>query len=120
VNGMNFKILLGAFFTWLVPLIVSFGLYDPTTNIYFPNFVGFKLIMVLLAAIACYFSMRWISKTQVLTVEVPTAYVVLNSILDLLVLVAAFKVPVSVWVTTVFPAYVLVFGIIYLIIAKRD
>lgn len=114
----NLKTVLGAFLTWLVPLVISFGLYNPETKAYLPNYVGFKLIMVLLAAAISFLTMRWISRHQVLTPIVPTAYVVLNSALDLLVLVGALKMSATFWATTVFPIYVLVFGMIYLIVRR--
>jgi hypothetical protein len=104
--------------TWLLPLVVSFGLYNPETKIYLPNYFGFKLIMALLAAIACLLTLRWISKKQVLTPAVPITYIALNSILDLIVLVGAFKMALTFWLMTVFPIYVFVFASIYLF-AKR-
>jgi hypothetical protein len=112
------KIALGAFATWLIPLVVSFGLYNPETKIYLPNYFGFKFIMALLAAATAFLTMRWMSRHQVLTPTVPTAYVVVNSALDLLVLVAVLKMPSTFWATTVFPIYILVFGIIYLIVRR--
>jgi predicted ABC-type exoprotein transport system permease subunit len=110
---------LGAFFTWLVPLVVSFGLYDPVTQVYLPNYIGFKLMMAALAAMTCHLTMRWISMSQSLTTFDPVGYVVLNSVLDLIVLVAVFTMPLLTWATTIFPAYVLIFGAVYLN-AKRN
>jgi hypothetical protein len=118
MTSSNLKTVLGAFATWLVPLVASFALYDNETKIYFPSFIGFKLIMALLAAIACFSTMRWISKSQVLTPMVPSAYIIINSFLDLLVLVGALKMSSTIWVTTVFPMYVLLFGVIYLIVRR--
>jgi hypothetical protein len=115
----NLKIALGAFLTWLIPLVVSFALYNPETKIYVPNYPGFKFIMALLAAITCFMTMRWISKSHALTPAVPTAYIVINSVLDLIVLVGAFKMPSMVWATTIFPIYVLVFIGIYLLANRR-
>jgi hypothetical protein len=117
--NQNLKIALGAFITWLIPLVVSFGLYNPETNIYLPNYLGFKLIMALLAAVTCFMTMRWISKSHALTPAVPATYIVLNSVLDLIVLVGAFKMPSMVWATTIFPIYVLVFAAIYLMIKRQ-
>jgi uncharacterized membrane protein YedE/YeeE len=78
MTSSNLKIVLGAFITWLVPFVVSFGLYNPETKIYLPSYIGFKVIMALLAATTCFFSLRWISKNQVLTPAVPTTFIVLN------------------------------------------
>jgi hypothetical protein len=114
----SLKIVLGAFVTWLLPLVVSFALYDNETKIYFPNYIGFKLIMALLAAMTCFLTMRWISKNHVLTPKVPSAYIVLNSFMDLLVLVGAFKMSSTAWATTVLPMYVLIFGLIFLIVRR--
>jgi hypothetical protein len=118
MTSSKLKIVLGAFITWLVPLAVSFGLYNPETKIYLPNYLGFKIIMAVIAAITCFLTLRWLAKTQKLTPVVPAAYTALNSVLDVILLVGLLKMPVVIWVTTVFPIYVLVFGAIYGV-AKR-
>lgn len=114
----SLKIVLGALITWLVPLVVSFGIYNPETQNYLPNYFGFKLIMALLAAATSLLTMRWISRHRVLTPTVPAAYVAINSALDLLVLIAVLKMPPTFWATTVFPVYILVFGIIYMMVKR--
>lgn len=107
------RTLIGAFITWLIPLAVSFGLFDPATGIYLPNFIGFKIIMAALAALSAYFTYRWIAQATPLRAGVPNTYLALNAILDLILLVAAFGMPFLSWLTTIFPIYVVVFYALY-------
>lgn len=108
------RVAFGAFLTWLVPLLVSFGLYNPKTGVYIPNYWVFKLMMAALAAVVCIATYRWIARIQHLSAMVPTAYLALNSILDLLLLVALFGMPFQDWLMTIFPIYVIVFFLIWL------
>ena len=110
----NVRVLAGAFLTWLVPLLVSFGLYNPKTGVYIPNYLGFKLIMAALAAVACLMTYRWIAQKQPLNAAVPAIYLALNSVLDLILLVALFRMPLQSWLMTIFPIYVIVFFVIWL------
>jgi uncharacterized membrane protein (DUF373 family) len=103
------KVSIGALITWILPLLLSFGLYNPETKIYIPSYIGFKVIMALTAAFVCYFTMRWISKKQQLGSSSPAIYLALNSALDLFLLVYLFAMPIMFWVTTIFPVYVIVF-----------
>jgi hypothetical protein len=103
----------GAAVAWAIPLLASFGLFNPNTGAYLPNYPGFKLIMAVLAALCTFLSYRWIARSGGLTPGVPVTYLALNSLLDLAVLIAAFGMPVAVWGTTVFPVYVAVFVGLY-------
>jgi hypothetical protein len=113
LKSSNFKIVLGAFVTWLVPLVASFGLYNPETKIYLPSYLGFKIIMATIAAITGFFTLSWLSKTQKLTPIVPITYLILNCGLDMGLLVGLLKMSAAMWATTVFPIYVFIFGALY-------
>lgn len=110
--------LIGAFITWLIPLAVSFGLYDPATGVYLPNFLGFKLIMAALAAASAYATYRWIARQKPLEIGVPNTYLALNAVLDIILLVAMFGMPLLSWLTTIFPIYIVVFYAIYALLRR--
>jgi hypothetical protein len=110
----------GGFFTWLIPLLVSFGLYNPKTGVYVPSYWEFKLIMAAVAAVACIATYRWIERKQQLSSTVPAAYLALNSVLDLILLVALFGMPFQDWLITVFPIYVTVFFVIWFYVKAAE
>lgn len=56
--GLTLRVGAGAFVTWLIPLLVSFALFNPQTQTYLPNYPGFKVIMAGLAAVICYATYR--------------------------------------------------------------
>jgi hypothetical protein len=110
------KTLSAAFVTWLVPLLLSFGLYTPETKIYFPNYTGFKLIMAAVVAIVAFATMRWLARKQALSDKTPPLYIGVNSALDLILLVMTLAMPFAFWVTTILPIYVLVFYVAYFVV----
>jgi hypothetical protein len=103
----------GALITWLLPMLLSFGLYDPETKIYVPSYIGFKITMALTAATVAFLTMRWISKKELVSAKVPAIYVAVNSLLDIFVLVLLFAMPFMFWTMTVFPIYVVVFCVTF-------
>lgn len=111
--------IVSAFIIWIVPLAVSFGLYNPQTGVYVPSYLGFKAIMALLGAIAAWFCYRWVAKAQPLTWGVPNTVVAVNAVLDMLLLVLAFGMPLSAWLSTILPIYVVVYYGVYLFVARR-
>ncbi len=117
--GSNIKIVLGAFVTWLVPLVISFGLYDPETKIYLPTYVVFKSIMAIIAAITCFLTLLQLSKTQRLTPSVPAVYVAVNSGLDLALLVGLLNMSLALWATTVLPFYVVIFLVTFWAVKRK-
>ncbi|MCA4900470.1 MAG: hypothetical protein ACK514_03095 [Bacteroidota bacterium] len=54
---MNFKgnTYLYAVLTWLIPIVVSFFMYDPQTNQYLPNIPVFKSVMIALTTLLTYY-----------------------------------------------------------------
>jgi hypothetical protein len=108
----------GAAVTWLVPLLASFGLFNPSTGAYLPNYLGFKLIMAALAALCTLLSYRWIARSGGLTPGMPATYLVANAALDLAVLVIAFGMPVTVWASTVLTVYVAIFVGLYFMMRR--
>lgn len=114
----NPRVWAGAFLTWFVPLLVSFGLYNPQTETYLPSFIGFKIIMLLLLAAMTFFTYRWIARTEALRLAVPTSYLAANSVLDLIVLVALFGMAFGTWLLTVLPGYLVVFYALYVVVRR--
>jgi hypothetical protein len=111
---------IGAVITWGLPLLLSFGLYNPETKIYVPSYIGFKFIMALASAAITYVTMRWVSNKQTLRYSTLVIYVGLNSALDLLLLVGLFEMPIFFWATTVLPIYVGVFGVVYIFVLRNQ
>ena len=106
---IDYRTLSGAFITWLLPLFLSFGLFDPDTQTYVPSFAGFKVIMTLTSAAVTFFTYRWIARDRSLVWGMAAEYLAVNSILDVLVLIMLFKVPIATWLMTILPIYILVF-----------
>ncbi|OYU03469.1 MAG: hypothetical protein CFE36_01565 [Sphingomonadaceae bacterium PASS1] len=106
---IDYRTLIGAFITWLVPLFVSFGLFDPATQFYVPGFVGFKIIMILTVAAVTFFTYCWIARHRPLVWGMAAVYLAINSLLDLLVLILLFKVPIESWLMTILPIYIVIF-----------
>jgi len=106
---VNLRTLTGAFLTWLIPLIASFGLYDPATGSYVPGFLGFKIIMAVLAGASTFFTYRWITRQHTLAWSTAGFYLIVNSLLDVVVLILMFRMPPTEWLTTILPLYLLVF-----------
>jgi hypothetical protein len=106
---IDFRVISGAFITWLIPMSVSFGLYNPATQSYYPNFIGFKIIMATVAACATFFTYRCIARHRSLGWSVAIVYLLVNTALDVLVIILLFKMPFAFWFTTIMPVYLIVF-----------
>lgn len=122
---MNFKgkTYLYAVLTWLIPIVVSFFMYDPKTNQYLPNIPVFKSVMIALTALLAYYFFRKIKASDAASPWYSYAilFVVVCSVLDFAVLLTVFKVEFSVWVMAIFPVYVIVFfGFGYFMLGKKS
>jgi hypothetical protein len=102
---IDLRTISGAFITWLIPMSVSFGLYNPATQSYYPNFIGFKIIMATVATCATFFTYRWIASYQPLGWSVAMVYLVVNAAFDMLIIVLLLKIPLAFWLTTILPVY---------------
>jgi asparagine N-glycosylation enzyme membrane subunit Stt3 len=114
------KNLIAAALTWLVPFLMSFGFYNPETHSYLPNYIGFKLIMAILVSALAYLTMQWLAKKLALNNTTPLIYTGLNSLLDVLLLVGLFAMPVGFWMTTILPIYVLVFSATFFLVSANQ
>jgi hypothetical protein len=109
------KIIGFSFLSWIIPFAVSIFMVNPVTGEYLPNFVIFKVVMLLLLSTITYYSYINIKKFGGLTIKVPNTFLAVNSIMDILVLMLAFQIPLSIWFITILPIYFIVFyGIYYL------
>lgn len=122
---MNFKgkTYLYAVLTWLIPIVVSFFMYDPKTNQYLPNIPVFKSVMIALTSLLAYYFFRKIKATDTGSPWYAYAilFVVVCSLLDFAVLLTVFKVAFSVWAMAIFPVYIIVFfGFGYFILGKKS
>ena len=108
---LNFKaiVLGGAITAWLVPMFVSFFMIDPVTMEYLPNETVFKITMILSSAVVAFLFFRKIKSRGMLQVQVPHTFLFVNIVLDILFLMGALGMPVTEWVTTVLPMYIVVF-----------
>ncbi|UXE68660.1 MAG: hypothetical protein KA713_08860 [Chryseotalea sp. WA131a] len=122
---MNFKgkTYLYAVLTWLIPIVVSFFMYDPKTNQYLPNIPVFKSVMIALTALLAYYFFRKIKASDTASPWYAYAilFVVICSLLDFAVLLTVFKVEFSVWAMAIFPVYLIVFfGFGYFMLGKKS
>jgi len=121
---MNFKgnTYLYAVLTWLIPIVVSFFMYDPQTNQYLPNIPVFKSVMIALTTLLTYYFFKKIKTSDTASPWYAYAllFVVVCSVLDFAVLLTVFKVEFSVWAMAIFPVYLIVFfGLGYLMLGKK-
>jgi hypothetical protein len=109
IISVHKKVLGFSLLTWMIPFVVSIFMVDPVTNEYLPNFIVFKVVMFLILTVVTYGLYTSLKKDQLLTIATPNTFVLVNILLDMVVLVLAFQIPISVWATTVLPIYLIVF-----------
>jgi hypothetical protein len=98
---------------WVIPFVVSIFMVDPVTKEYLPNIIVFKAVMASLLAIVTYLLYSVIRKARHLHSTVPNTFLASNTVLDGIVLVSLFGMPIVVWCTTVLPLYVIIFYGVY-------
>lgn len=76
---IDYRTLSCAFITWLLPLFLSFGLFDPDTQTYVPSFAGFKVIMTLTSAAVTFFTYRWIARDRSLVWGMAAEYLAVHT-----------------------------------------
>jgi hypothetical protein len=118
---MKAKTFLFAFLTWFIPIAVSMLMYDYQTNAYVPNFITFKVVMLVLLFGLTYYFYRIIKKHQHLNwLKTAIIFTVTCSVLDFAFLLTVFKVSLPVWSMAIFPFYLLsFFGLGFLMLRKR-
>lgn len=105
----NKKVIGFSLLAWVVPFAVSMFMVDPVTKEYLPNFTVFKVVMFLILAAVTYGLYALLKKDLALTIAIPNTFLLVNILLDAVVLILAFQIPIFVWVTTVLPMYLIVF-----------
>jgi hypothetical protein len=116
IVSVNKMVLGGALIAWIVPMLVSFFMIDPETQAYLPNELVFKATMIAISAAVTFFFFNKLKKMNLLQVQVPHTFLIINVLLDIAVLIGVFAMPFTEWVTTVFPAYIVIFyGLYYLL-----
>lgn len=104
------KTYLFAFLTWFIPMAVSMLMYDKATNSYLPNLPVFKTVMLALLFGLTYLFFRNIEKVEHTNwVYVALLFTITCSILDTAVLIGVFKMEIIMWITAIFPFYLLSF-----------
>lgn len=104
------KLWLSAFLAWLVPLVISFFLFNPQTREYIPNFLSFKVIMaVVLLAITWFLYMRLRNEMKSSKWQVSIVFLLVSVVFDLIVLVWLLAMPFATWLLTVLPLYIVIF-----------
>ena len=99
-----------AFVSWVIPLAVSFLLFNPNTREYLPNYPVFKIIMAIVLFVVTYWLfMRLHTEMKESKWKVSAVFLVTNIVLDLIVLVGVLAMSLSTWVLTVLPFYVVAF-----------
>lgn len=105
----NLNLYTSAFISWIVPLFISFFLINPTTKEYLPNFWSFKVIMLVVLGSLTYFLYKRLNSKDSGKVQIASTFIIVNSVLDLIVLVGFFGISILTWATTIWPIYVIVF-----------
>lgn len=104
---------------WLVPFIVSMFLVridDAGEKIYLPNYLVFKILMIVIAGLVTYYFYQNMKKQKLLQWATAHVFLLVNGLMDLLILVVAFQMPLIEWVMTILPLYLLGFyGLVWLL-----
>lgn len=116
----NREVIIASFIIWFIPFFVSMFLVNPDTKEYYPSFYSFKIIMFLLAFIISYYFYSKFSKNNIFSIKIPNTILLINSILDILILIILFNMNISEWLFQIFPLYVLAFySLFYFFKTKR-
>ena len=110
-NIFNFKkqVLFFALLSWVIPFGVSMVMVNPVSKEYLPNFTIFKSVMFILLLILTYFFYKRLKRESLLDMSSVHTFLLSNILLDGLVLLLMINLPFFLWVTTVFPVYLIVF-----------
>jgi hypothetical protein len=121
IFSKNTKVYIFSLVTWLVPFVVSLFLVNPQTKEYYPNYIGFKLIMfVILSSITYLLMKKILAKKHESKWKVANTFLLVNIIVDLALLVGLFGVTFVSWLTTILPVYIVVFyGVEHLLHKKN-
>ena len=118
IFNFNAIVLGGAITAWIVPMFVSFFMIDLVTMAYLPNETVFKITMILSSAVVTFLFFRKIKSGGIMLAQVPHTFLLVNVLLDILFLMGALGMPVTEWVTTVLPMYIVVFYGLYFYFRK--
>lgn len=110
-NIFNFKkqVLFFALLSWVIPFGLSMVMVNPVSKEYLPNFTVFKSVMFILLLILTYFFYKRLKRESLLDMSSVHTFLLSNILLDGLVLLLMINLPFFLWVTTVFPVYLIVF-----------
>ncbi len=118
IISTNKLVLGGALVAWVIPMIVSFFMIDPVTMEYLPNELVFKITMIVVAAAVTLFLFKKFLTKNLLNLQVPHTFLIINVVLDVIVLMGMLAMPFAEWVTTVFPSYLIIFYGLYYFLKK--
>ncbi len=110
----NKKIYLFAFFSWLIPFIVSAFFVDPKTNELTIDPLLFHASLFVIFALVVFYFYRKIRKKSELSLSTAHIFVGVNLILDIIVLLLLLQaMSVSEWLLTIAPVYPIVGYLMY-------
>lgn len=108
--NLKLRMLLSALATWFVPFFISFFMVDMNTRAYLPNPLVFKIVMILSSAATTFFVMKKLKPYHKRPWYFASLFfLVINSLLDMLILIPISGMPLTEWATTVLPSYLVVF-----------
>lgn len=115
------KTLIYALFSWLIPFLLSFFLYNPETKQYLPSFLIFKIIMFVILVVITIIFYNFIRKDseKLFSLSVPNTFSLINCVLDIIFLIILFRMDFVFWSLSVLPIYLFTFYILSLVYILR-
>lgn len=112
-------LLLSGFIIWLIPLLVSFGMYNQNGQLMVDYWI-FKVVMVLVATITSVFTLRRYYKHFKSDWKFNSIVILgVNVLLDLIVLVGVLKMDWLFYLYSVVPVYILFISLTNFLISKQ-
>ncbi len=114
------KLTLPSLGIWVTPFIVSMFFYDRSGTM-MANFWVFKITMMVSATLAALFFLRTFFKHNPKETVLNTALVIFlfQVVLDIIVLIALFKMPIQDYILTVLPVYVVLIPLTTYFLKKK-
>lgn len=106
--------------TWLVPFLISFAFYDQNGTMV-GNYWVFKLTMIISAVVTVFFAFRpfFRSHKKVNLMQASAIVIAIQVILDFIVLIGFLSMPLSMYLLTVLPVYIVFIPLTLWILQKK-
>lgn len=113
-------LLIPSIITWLVPFLISFAFYDQNGTMV-GNYWVFKLTMIVSAVVTVFFAFRrfFRSHTSVNLMQASSIVIAIQVILDFVVLIGFLSMPLTMYLLTVLPVYIVFIPLTLWILQKQ-